>query len=380
MHPGTDQNHPRPIIGVLVHNRFFQKPKVALFARKLSQANEKTQCSIFYFTPESINWEKQKINGFVLGANGNQWLERRLPFPDIIYDRGAGFSGREKAVVKSLRARLKQQPGIQFINSGKLEKWQVYQKLAKYRAVKKYLPATVVSRGMKDIRSMITKYGYIFIKISGGSGGRDVFALEKKNSGFLLRYYREGRHMERYASHLNGLRPDLKRALDPMPDQVVIQQGIRLIKYHNRLMDLRVLLVKGQDGAWVAVYNQARVATRGAVITNLCLGGEVMNYSDVYPALKARYPRIPSDQWIRRICIILARYIEQEIGSFGEMGMDLGVDETGKAWLLEANSKPSKLPEQKIEDTVGISPQFLMTLEYAQMLYAQTIPKMPKPE
>jgi hypothetical protein len=103
----------------------------------------------------------------------------------------------------------------------------------------------------------------------------------------------------------------------------------------------------------------------------LSLGGEVMNYSDIYPALKKRYPGIPTDKQIKDICMVIARYIEKEFGPFGEIGMDIGVDETGKVWLLEANSKPSKLPEQKIEDTVGISPQFLMTLEYARLLYSR---------
>ncbi len=341
------------------------------FARKLNQANEKARCSIYFFSPENIDWERKKINGYQFESNGKQWLERRMPFPDIIYDRGSGFSGREKAAVEAQRVRFKKLPGIEFINSCKLKKWQVYHKLSRHKAVNKYLPATILSGGLGDIRSMIAKYGFLFLKISGGSGGRDVFSLEKINKGFLLRYYRKGIHLERYASNLSGLQSDLKTVLGQRTDQVIIQQGIRLIKYNNRIMDLRVLMVKDKDGLWNAVYNQARVAQTGAVITNLSLGGEVMNYSDIYPSLKAKYPGIPADKRIRSICMIIAQYIEKEFGPFGEIGMDIGVDETGKIWLLEANSKPSKLPEQKIEDTAGVSPQFLMTLEYARLLYSR---------
>jgi glutathione synthase/RimK-type ligase-like ATP-grasp enzyme len=207
----------------------------------------------------------------VLEGNSKQWLERRLPFPDIIYDRGTGFGSEEKAAVEALRARFKKLPGIQFINSCKLKKWQVHQKLSRHKAVNKYLPATTFSRGIDDIRSMIAKYGYLFLKSSGGSGGKGVFALEKYDHGFCFRYYRQGLHLKRYVSNLDGLRSELKK-IGLKPDRVIIQQGIRLVKYNNRPMDLRVLMVKDKDGIWNAVYNQARVAQKGAVITNALPG------------------------------------------------------------------------------------------------------------
>ncbi len=358
----------RPLIGVFINKKLLRKRNVTLFAKKLNQANKKAKCSIYFFSPEGIDWETQRISGYVL--KGKQWLKRSASFPDIIYDRGTGFGHGEKAEVETLRARFKKFPGIQFINSCKLKKWQVHKRLSKHKAVRKYLPVTRFSRGIRDIREAVSQYGYIFLKSSGGSGGRSVFALEKYDQGFCFRYYRKGNHRKRYVSNLDGLRSAMK-AIGLKPDGVIIQQGIRLIKYRNRLMDLRVLMVKGKNGIWNAVYNQARVAKGGSVITNLSLGGEVMKYSDIYPALKRRYPGIPSDKQIKKACKVIVRYIEKEFGPFGEIGVDIGVDEAGKVWLLEANSKPSKLPEQGIEDTVGISPQFLMTLEYARLLFSK---------
>ena len=371
VNPRAKHPNPGPLVGIFINKKYLKNRKLAWFAMKLNQANEKAKCSIYFFSLENVDWERQKINGYVFEGYSKRWLEHRMPFPDIFYDRGTGFSNYEKATVEALLTRFKNLPGMQLLNSCKLLKWQVYHKLSKHKAVNKYLPATTLSGGMEDIRLMIAKYGFIFLKISGGSGGKEVFSLEKKNNGFYLRYYRKGLHMERYASHLSGLKTDLETILTERADQVIIQQGIRLIKYHKRLMDLRILMVKDKDGIWNAVYNQARVAQTGAVITNLSLGGEVMNYSDIFSVLKAKYPAIPSDKQIRSICMTIARYIEKEFGPFGEIGMDIGVDVNGKIWLLEANSKPSKLPEAKIEDTVGISPQFLMTLEYARLLYSR---------
>ena len=309
----------------------------------------------------------------MLEGSSKQWVERRLPFPDIIYDRGTGFADGEEAEAKVLRARFKKNFGIQYINSCKLPKWQIHQKLSQHEAVNKYLPATTFSRGTDDIRAMLAKYGYLFLKSSGGSGGKRVFALEKRNHGFCFRFYRKGTHLKRYVANLDGLYTELK-TIGLKPEGVILQQGIRLVKYKNRPMDLRVLMVKGKDGSWNAVYNQARLAQKGTVITNTSLGGEVMNYSAIYSALKKRYPDIPSDKEIKDICMLIACTIEKEFGSFGEIGIDIAVDKTGKVWLLEANSKPNKLPEQGIEDTIGISPQFLLMLEYAKLLSANKNP------
>ena len=62
-------------------------------------------------------------------------------------------------------------------------------------------------------------------------------------------------------------------------------------------------------------------------------GGEVFDYSALYPELRARYPCVPTDTEIRKAAITIARHIEKEFGQFGEIGMDLGVDEQGKIWF-----------------------------------------------
>lgn len=361
--------HLRPLIGVFVNKKFLHNSNLTHFAGKLYQANEKAKCSIYFFSPGNIDWKSKTINGYVLEGS-RQWQAIRLPFPDIFYDRGTGFGDAERTAVEELRSRFKKLPGIQFINSCKLKKWQVHQKLIGYRAVDKFLPETTFSHGIANIKEAAEKYGFLFLKSSGGSGGRRVFALEKCDRGYCCRYYRKGRHLKRYTKGPGGLRAEMKK-IGLNPDGVIIQQGIRLVKYKNRPLDLRILMVKNQYGKWKAVYNQARVAPKGAAITNLSLGGTVMNYSAIYPVLKKRCPEIPSDDRIRKICKVIVRYIEKELGPFGEIGIDIGIDERGKVWLLEANSKPSKLPEKDIEDTAGISPQFLMTLQYARLLYSK---------
>ncbi|NLP37075.1 MAG: YheC/YheD family protein [Firmicutes bacterium] len=357
----------RPIIGVFINEKFFQRSKMRRFAQKLVQANEKTRCTLYFFCLKNINWQEKTICGQLLNKH-KQWQKELFPFPDIIYDRGTGFTGKEKAMVEAARKRLKKIPDIQFINSCKLDKWQVHQRLNKYAALKKYLPPTFLSKGLADIEKKIGRYKYLFLKSADGSGGKNVFALEKKTSGFVFSYFSKNKHRKVTAPTLKNL-PQALKNLGLKPEGLVLQQGVQLLKLNGCPWDLRVLLVKNNMGTWETVYTQARVAPEGAVITNAALGGKVKNYSTVYSVLKKGYPSLPTEAQISRISLLIARYLEKEFGLFGEIGIDLGIDESGKVWFLEANSKPSKLPEKKLEGTEGISPQFLKILEYACYLY-----------
>ncbi len=361
----------KPLIGVFVNSRFLANPKGALFASKLMQANEIAGCSVCFFSPEDIDWNRRRINATVFCFPEGRQVRRQLPFPDIIYDRGAAFPKERQREVEAIRRRFKIVEKIRFVNSSKLEKWPVIEKLRQVREVRPYLPATLLCRHVNDIRMMLQRFGFIFIKNSAGSGGTDVLSVKRQGNRYHLFFFRKGAHHRRVFSSINELLSELAGMLDLKNEKYVVQQGIRLVKYRGRPLDLRVLLNKNKYGRWVAVYNQARVAPTGAVITNLALGGEVMDYAAIVPDLKERYPRIPEDKKIREVCIVIAAAIEKMFGPFGEIGMDMAVDERGKIWLLEANSKPSKLPEDFIEDTRGVSPQFLMVLEYAAALHRQ---------
>jgi glutathione synthase/RimK-type ligase-like ATP-grasp enzyme len=359
----------RPLIGVLVNDKYFLYHTGTQFAAKLMQANEIAQCTVCFFSLPDIDWRNKEIVGTMFSRDDSRLTRHLLPFPDIIYDRCVYLLSDQNTKLEEIRRRFKTLSDIQFINSGKLEKWPVYQRLSLCREARDYLPDTVLFRHFDDLKNMLFNYDQIFIKTSPGSGGRGVISVERLRQCYQLSFYRHGAHRTLTASSLNDIKVYLSGMMGAKPEKMIIQQGIRLIKHDGRLLDLRILLVKNKFSQWIPIYNQARIAQKGAVITNLSLGGDVADYRDLSLALEAQYPDLPSDTQLREICVLLAKCIESRLGPFGEIGMDMAVDESGKIWLLEGNSKPSKLPEKMIEDTVGVSPQFLMILEYAGSLY-----------
>ena len=254
----------------------------------------------------------------------------------------------------------------------RLEKWEVYQGLSRHKEIAGYLPETILYRSELDLQRMFNKYRLVFLKFSGGSGGKEVLSMEKEPGGIKVSFIRGGYYRERTYPSTGWLHMSLYQVIASAPGQIILQQGLRLVRYRGNVLDLRVLLVKNRDGRWVDVYNQARIAGRGANITNIAQGGTVMNYSDLIPDLRKSYSRVPADEQIRADALLIASYLEKVFGPFGEIGMDMAVDEDGKVWFLEGNSKASKLPERGLEDTRGISPQFLLILEYAIFLFQKS--------
>lgn len=64
----------------------------------------------------------------------------------------------------------------------------------------------------------------------------------------------------------------------------------------------------------------------------------------------------------------IAKGIEQAIPAhFGELGIDLAMDTTGRVWLLEVNSKPSKNDNTPLSES-KIRPSVKAMLEYSTYL------------
>lgn len=359
-----------PVVGVFVNDRYLKSisdDNPPLSCQKHIQANSKGNCLLYYFSIDGINWFDKKIKGFVFSPRFNEWKKYWLPMPNVVYDRGVAFDKLDKSLVYHIRNSFKKNPDIHFINSSDyLGKWQIYNRLQKYDEITEHLPYTIRYDDFSSVKNMLNKYNFIFIKSYYGSRGTEVMSIKENKKGFVTNFYK------------NGLKKVKFKTLDELKNHVeefikdkkfIVQQGIMLLKYKKRSVDLRVLIEKNDLNEWVAVYNQARIAVTNQNITNTSAGGDILNYSDIYSNKDlTNNKKLPSDIEIREKTIEIAKFIEKEYGSFGELGMDIAIDTKGKIWFIEANTKPDKDPEPGLEDTIGISPQCLLILKYSNYL------------
>ena len=66
--------------------------------------------------------------------------------------------------------------------------------------------------------------------------------------------------------------------------------------------------------------------------------------------------------------------LEESYGSFGEIGIDFGIDSSDHIWFIEPNARSAKVSLMKAFDETTYHQSFLNPLEYAKYLYQQAVP------
>jgi glutathione synthase/RimK-type ligase-like ATP-grasp enzyme len=195
-----------------------------------------------------------------------------------------------------------------------------------------YIPDTCKYNN-EHLRMMLGRHAFVFIKPVKGGGGSGVMRVAKGRRGYTCtrmdRTYRFS-SFQALAAGIGKLR--LQRPY-------IIQQGIQLTTIQGRPIDYRVKVVKvGQDWVFRAVV--ARRARPGLVITNLCKGGTQMKGRE---ALQMTLPRRTAARKRREICNLTRnciRVLEKRFPGIGQLGFDYGLDQIGRIWILEVNTRP----------------------------------------
>ena len=157
----------------------------------------------------------------------------------------------------------------------------------------------------------------------------------------------------------------------------LVQQGINLITYQGRVVDIRALMQKNGQGVWTITKVYARVGPKGNITSNLASGGTAHLMNRVFTGHfeKERIDEIK--QQIRDLSIKVCEAVEETSGYiFGEMGVDLGVDKEGYIWIIEVNSKPRRTVAGKGSRRL-ITLSFTKPLRFAHFLAVEGPPAKP---
>ncbi|MCR3921339.1 MAG: YheC/YheD family protein [Firmicutes bacterium] len=357
-----------PVVGIFVRPNQLKVPDAFSSFMSHMTAGQEKHFLCYYFSCNSIDWEGQRVRGFTFVPDMNKWIYAWLPLPDVVYDRGAGFAMKHKKSVKEIRRKLRVDTLVRFINTrGYIGKWKLYQKLSKHNEIAQYLPQTVSYEGLATLGPMVQKFDLLFLKSYFGSHGKEVLSIEKLQAEYKLTFYEKGLK-ELVVRDLIQLEAYIECFI--RKKKFILQQGIRLLTYKNRLFDMRVLMIKNKDGKWMVMSNYARIAKVGFTITNYSAGGECDFYNNLYPDLCNFYGKlvIPDYDQIAAVALQIAAVVEREFGQFGELGLDLAVDSNGRLWLIEVNAKPNKDLVEELDDFTTVGAQYLAIFAYAGYL------------
>ncbi len=330
------------------------------FFRELFQAARLVGVRLIVFSPLDINWEQGTVLGFVYRP-GVGWQARYYPVPRIVYDRLFPSRGRW-GLYFSQAARMRRAFRVTMMGRGLHGKWQMYRIVRRYEDLRPYLPETRLGSG-RNLAIMLSRYDTVFVKPVFGSGGMGIASIRRASGGFTVD--RVGHPRLRVNSLAGAV-----AALGGLNRRYLIQQGLKLNYLRGSTFDIRAIVQKNGEGQWQISGKAVRVGRRGNITSNLHTGGRAYSVTSVLQhSFGEKAEQI--EQELDQLAIRVAQVMNKHAGPLCDLGLDMGVDVSGKVWLIEVNSKPGRKVFLQIGDREGRQKVVRTLMEYAKYLGEQ---------
>ena len=339
----------KPLIGVLscpIGSR--SRPILSNF-RELVLQGRKRGIVVYVFDPQGIDWDRRRVIGWTLAKDtgSNKWVLYRFPLFDVVYNRIPNRKAEKRVAVKKCLERLRQE-NIPFFNPCYLDKWISYNWLKRDRKIIGHLPKTELLN-KPGLEQMLKESGSVYLKPRFGSVGRGIVRVDRTKSGFNM-YCRTPRgyvtHTEKDVSKVIAR----LRSMHPRNDYLM-QKTIDLARYRGRVFDIRTLIQKDIKGEWKVTGTGVRLAEENAHLTHVPNGGQVLPLKtaldDILEANEIKM-HVIYDRIIELAQAVAACIDQSSHMTFGELSLDIALDNNLSLWLIEANSKPFRFDEPEI--------------------------------
>jgi hypothetical protein len=330
-----------PLIGIFSagFTPFLLRPmgKRTEFFEKLLSMQTSLGIITFVFGEQHIDWNNGIISGYYYSEN--EWKIVQFPFPNVIYDRLPNRRSEKKPSCQQAKNKLQTDYLIPWYNPGFFNKQEIFEQLREHKDARPYLPETEVFTSIEQLKKMLERWQNIYLKPMNGSSGKGIYQfLQGKNESYYCRFHdKNGNHLLK-VNHLNTF--IFSRFSKRTFPQLLLQQGISLLRFDNRPLDFRVHTNKDLDGRWKVTAMAAKVAGKGSITTHVKNGGEVKSLEEVFPEPTLRKT---FQSRLEQAALTLSQALESRLdGIIAEIGFDFGIDRKGRVWLFEANSKPGR--------------------------------------
>jgi len=334
--------HVGPFVGILCERQAGGSPygPQTSFFRRLIRIGRSLHMVVYVFAPGDVNRLMRAVAGWTW-VDGRGWVRRLFPLPHVLYDRGF-VTGPVLRLQRWLRTRL----GVQQFNSLVGSKWWVYRLMARHPDLRPYIPETRVLRSTADLLAMVRRHGTVYVKAAGGGKGIGIWVISADGRGtFSYRYTDAQTRIHR--GRTGNLAAIVRHLLSKPRQPWLIQPRVDLARWRGRIFDVRVLVQRDGRGQWHITGTGARIGRPGSIISNLYGGGDAW---PLEPVLMESLGVTPQEAAaLRHHAEEIALRVAQEIdwacrrtGYVGELGIDIGIDRSGRLWFFEANSRTGR--------------------------------------
>lgn len=200
----------------------------------------------------------------------------------------------------------------------------------------------------ETLQELLKKFGMIYVKPVNGTYGLGVIRVEY-SAGSTPPYRFQSEEKKYSFQSFDSMYDKLLTVKRKRP--YLAQQGIELLKYRKRRFDLRVMVQRNPRGNWETTGIIGRLAHPRKIVTNYHSGGTPMDmeilvseHLDGHTTMSAFRKKLNS------LGIDTARAMERRFPRVQEIGVDVAVDRSLKAWILEVNTMPDPFIFRKLKD------------------------------
>ncbi|CAM3448893.1 YheC/YheD family protein [Marinicrinis lubricantis] len=361
-------------IGILVaENPAVHRIPERSYYEQLSLAAASEKVAIYVFSPDQVNWSSKVVQGVTYTVSTKKWNETRCPIPHFIYDRSFFTNKAQLTKYHQFIRTYEQNRSGRILNHRLGSKWHVWNTLMRKTELHCALPATMLIRSTQDVLDWFTNNDQAFIKPNAGTHGIGTAYIRKDGKN---RFHIIGRNLknEKYTldcPDLHTFNGWLKTTLRER--NYLLQPYLQLCGQQGQPFDIRVLMQKNEKGEWTLTGKAVRSGTSGTMTSNLHGGGTAADarhfLSQIYPHRAAR----EIQQQIDDLAFIVCSCIEQNYGRMLELGIDFGVEPSGKVWLIEINSKPGRNAFRQAGLPYAERQAILNPIRYIRYLFEQSI-------
>lgn len=361
-----------PVMGILIDNFLIEDYKKGYSIREsldcYAEAGYKIGTLVYIFSLKRIDLENKRILGYLPQMNKSMvmsWQEQWLPIPDAIHNRikispySPGY--------KKINAISNLIPNVKIVNrTTKIYKWTIQKILLKDGEAKKYLPKTLLFKGIDTLTKMLQEFPSIYLKPVGRSLGLGIIKITKEGADeYTAKYSIKGK-LYSISGSLTDILPKLKSLMGKRT--YIVQEGIPLATYNENIFDLRVSMQKDGTAAWSKSRWKVRVAPPKSIVTNVSAGGTAANVEEIITSVfKEKAPEILNEIIIT--ALIICKAIENKVSGIADIGLDIGVSQQGKIYFIEANFRELRLNGGISEDIESWKSTFTKPVSYLNYLY-----------
>lgn len=290
----------------------------------------------FVFSAKDVDFTRRRVRGWIPASKG--WKRRWFPLPDVIYDRTWGLDdpGRDRHA-KTLQ-RLEEM-GIPHFNPDYGDKLQVYRLLSSVAGVAGHLPETRPLTA-ENLELLGSRYSRLYIKPARGRQGKGICSCRRRGDHWILQIRSAKGVVGRTLPNTEAVVRASTRGQGG--EAYLVQQGLDLVTLKKGAVDIRVIVQRNRLGQWRVSAIGVRAGKPKSLVSNLHAGGRALTLTQLVRGARLHEPVRRLAGRIEALTLEAAQAMSQAHPTVGELGIDIGLDTSGKLWILELNRQPGR--------------------------------------